>query len=194
MLEESNAIEREYDQDSLDQAFEAFEYLMSFDKITPNAIKETHAILMKNHHIEPKYKGDWRDVPVWIGGERKSQPKIVIQSLIEDLCDTINSLVKSKNINSDPVTYHIQFENIHPFIDGNGRMGRMILNWHLLNLGAPLLVYTEKDKHTYYMLFPSYRQMTMDKLWGGLLKEWKKEIHEKQSNNNSASEQSDILR
>ena len=57
MLKESNAIEREYDQDSLDQAFEAFEYLMSFDELTPSAIKGAHAILMKNHNIEPKYKG-----------------------------------------------------------------------------------------------------------------------------------------
>ena len=109
MLKESNAIEQEYDQDSLDQAFEAFEWLMSFDELTPTAIKQAHAILMKNHHIEPRYKGDWRDVPVWIGGERKSQPKIVIQSLIEDLCDDINELVRKKDINSDPVTYHIQF-------------------------------------------------------------------------------------
>jgi Fic family protein len=185
MLKESNAIEREYDQQQLDDALEAWDYLVDnyHKEITPKGIKEAHAILMKNKRdIESKYKGDFRDVPVWIGRERKAQPKIVIESLIRDWCDKVNT----SDRNYDPVTLHIEFEGIHPFIDGNGRMGRLLLNWHLVNRnGAPLLVYTEKDKQTYYRLFPSYRSRERINMYGELMKDWKP-YHE-QERNDSAS-------
>ncbi len=174
MLKESNAIEGEYDQASLDAALEAWDYLIdNYDRdITVAGIKAAHAILMKPQDIEQKYKGDFRDVPVWIGGTKKSQPKVVIDSLVRDWCDRVNS----SDRNFDPVTLHVQFEQIHPFIDGNGRMGRLLLNWHLVNRNkAPLLVYTEADKRTYYRLFPEYKDAERKRMYDAITDSWRKE-------------------
>jgi len=48
---------------------------------------------------------------------------------------------------------HINFEKIHPFIDGNGRIGRMLLNWQRVKLGLPVLVIKESEKQEYYKWF-----------------------------------------
>lgn len=162
MLKESNAIEGEYDEVNLIAAVKAWDYIMKFSVINNQIIKETHRILMEPCGIDSRCRGDFRNVPVTIGGELKSQPRIVIDSLMRDWCDKTNTVDR----NFDPVTLHIEFENIHPFIDGNGRMGRILLNWHLIKRNkAELLVYTEEDKHTYYMLFSSYRSKVRNNMW-----------------------------
>ena len=48
---------------------------------------------------------------------------------------------------------HIAYERIHPFIDGNGRTGRMFMNWQRLKAGLPILVIKEKEKQEYYKWF-----------------------------------------
>ncbi len=160
-LRESNAIEGVYDRTSLIQAHRAWGYLMTIDVITPAAIKEAHRILMLHQPLDHKYIGDWRDVPVWIGGVRRTQPKIVVDSLIRDWCDLTNNCDR----NFDAVSLHVQFEQIHPFIDGNGRIGRLLLNWHLVKRnGCPLLIYSADDRHTYYRLFPEYRAKELQRL------------------------------
>jgi len=51
---------------------------------------------------------------------------------------------------------HIEFENIHPFEDGNGRVGRILMNIQCLNAGLPLLViHTGKEQQKYYTWFDS---------------------------------------
>lgn len=170
MLKESNAIEGEYDQKSLNAAVKAWNYIMMFDTVNNMLIKETHRILMQPQFLEAKYKGDFRDIPVWIGGEKKDQPKIVIDSLMRDWCTMTNKVDR----NFDPVTLHIKFEDIHPFVDGNGRMGRILLNWHLVKRNkAPLLIYTEDNKQTYYRLFASYRRAEMQELYANMIENWR---------------------
>jgi len=53
--------------------------------------------------------------------------------------------------------FHLEFEHIHPFNDGNGRIGRVLMNWQLLQLGYPSLIIRDKEKHLYYASFPTYR-------------------------------------
>lgn len=53
--------------------------------------------------------------------------------------------------------FHLEFENIHPFNDGNGRIGRIIINWQLARLGFPPLIITNKGKQGYYDTFGVYR-------------------------------------
>ena len=158
MLKESNAIEGVFGRYPLVQAGRAWRYAMNFDKITPEIIKEIHRIMMIGLPLEPRHRGAWRDIPVYIGGEKKSQPPLVIQRQIEEWCEKTNTVDR----NFDPVTLHIAFEEIHPFVDGNGRVGRLLLNWHLVKRNnAPLLVYTHTDRKTYYRLFASYRAKEM---------------------------------
>ena len=164
MLKESNAIEDVWDRYALVQAGRAWRYLDRFDRISPMEIKVVHDILMVGQPLEQRHRGAWRDIPVWIGRDKKSDPPLVIQSKIQDLCDHINKTIENQDNNHQPTHCHVKFEDIHPFVDGNGRVGRIILNWHCLRLGMPLLVYTHTDRRTYYRLFPGYRAMEMERV------------------------------
>ncbi|MDA3840774.1 MAG: Fic family protein [Patescibacteria group bacterium] len=53
--------------------------------------------------------------------------------------------------------FHLEFENIHPFNDGNGRIGRILINYQLMQLGFPPVIIRDKEKQTYYGSFGEYR-------------------------------------
>src|SRR3972149_6459285 len=53
--------------------------------------------------------------------------------------------------------FHLEFENVHPFNDGNGRIGRVLINWQLIRLGFPPIIIRNKEKSDYYDSFAIYR-------------------------------------
>lgn len=159
-LIESNAIEGEYDTDSLIQAIYAWNYVIGEKELTPSVVKRTHKILML-HHLVGNQKGYFREEPVCVGG-REGRPYYAIPVLIENWCKSANETLSgsleatghvipmlSTMIENDHVTY----EKIHPFIDGNGRTGRIFLNWQRVKAGLPVLIITEKEKQEYYKWF-----------------------------------------
>ena len=152
-LKESNAIEGEYSKEALEDTKEAWEFAKVCNKkgipIDIGFIKLVHFSLMKN--LNPRIAGHIRKCDVWVGGRKGVQP-IIIESLLIDLCNvyTYNQIEKKDKIKH----FHIRFEHIHPFEDGNGRTGRILMNIQRLKIGLPILIIHEgKEQQEYYRWF-----------------------------------------
>lgn len=62
--------------------------------------------------------------------------------------------------------FHLEFESIHPFCDGNGRIGRVLLNYQLMQLGLPPIIIRDKEKRKYYDSFKEYREGNLKNISG----------------------------
>lgn len=145
-LVESNGIEGVYDDDSLIQAISAWEYLMQQSEMTLEVICKLHKILMVNQNLHPHEKGFLRTIPVYIGNHEALDHEL-IRERIKLLA--MNMWLHPENSK----VHHIEYEKIHPFVDGNGRTGRMLMNWERLRAGESVLIIWESEKHDYYKWF-----------------------------------------
>lgn len=162
-------------------------------------IKEVHKILMENTRGATKNPGEFRTTQNWIGpaGAGLSEaifvppPPNMVINLMGDLenfihqKDNIPPLIKISLI-------HYQFETIHPFLDGNGRMGRLLITFYLYwknLLSKPLLYlsfYLKKNREAYYDLLMKIRK---ESSWGEWIKFFLKGVYEtSQESANTAGE------
>lgn len=125
-------------------------------------IKQTHKILLQGVRGDHKLPGEYRSSQNWIGGATISDATFIppvfstINELISDLeffaNDEINPLPDLIKI----AIIHYQFETIHPFLDGNGRVGRLLITIYLVSKGIlkqPILYlsdFFEKNRMLYY--------------------------------------------
>lgn len=135
---------------------EAIDYIREFAKngieISERTIKEIHALVL--HGIDRENAGRYRSVPVMISGSRHTPPQpYLIEKQMEDFMIRFAEMEAS---GVHPVLIsaylHDELVRIHPFIDGNGRTSRLLMNLYLLRNGYTLvnLKGTNEAKITYY--------------------------------------------
>jgi Fic family protein len=79
-----------------------------------------------------------------------------VERMIEEIVSEYRSDFSTYDIDKI-ARFHLDFETVHPFNDGNGRMGRVLMNWQLQSLGLPSLIIRDKEKQRYYKSFQVYR-------------------------------------
>lgn len=125
-------------------------------KLTINLVLHLHKILLTN--IDDTIAGRFRSGKEWVrvGNHLGANPLFVGQ-LMQELIDDWNT--NDSRFFLDKIAYfHAEFETIHPFVDGNGRMGRILINLQLMNEGLPPIIIQNKSKHSdYYPLFTNYQ-------------------------------------
>lgn len=143
-LKESNAIEGVYDDTALKHARYAWDFMLSQDEITKAVVLRTHAILMQKQPLEKHEIGAFRQCPVYIG-MKAAIPYGVVPFNIENWCRAMNAAGQGES-----KLLHVWYEKTHPFVDGNGRTGRIFMNWQRLRVGEDLLVIHTGDEQTEY--------------------------------------------
>lgn len=115
-------------------------------------IKQIHNIVLIDR---PEDRGIYRRIPVRIMGAFNEPPEpIVVPELMENLIKEFDN--KKLHPIESAALFHLKFEGIHPFVDGNGRTGRLILNLFLMQHGYPPINVKFTDRKRYYEAFDCY--------------------------------------
>lgn len=124
-------------------------------KLTVKLILRLHKILLTN--INDNIAGRFRSGNEWVRvGNHLGANPLYVTSLIKELADDYNNN-KTRFFLDTIARFHAEFETIHPFTDGNGRIGRVLINLQLMNAGLPPIIIQNKSKHKeYYPLFVNY--------------------------------------
>ncbi len=130
--------------------------------ISSRLLRKTHKKLLQSVRGEHKLPGEFRISQNWIGGTSLSDAIFIPpqHQLVNSLMGDLESFLNNDQIEVPALIKiaiaHYQFETIHPFLDGNGRIGRLMITLYLVNEGIlekPLLYlseYFENSKELYY--------------------------------------------
>ena len=130
--------------------------------ISSRLILKTHKILMQGVRGEKKTPGEYRKSQNWIGGKSLADAVFIPPHYqhLNDLLNDLENYIHNESIDIPllikAAIIHYQFETIHPFLDGNGRIGRLLITLFLIEkkvMTKPLLYissFFEKDKNLYY--------------------------------------------
>ena len=132
--------------------FRCIDYVIDHatDKITEAHIKQLHAILKTNTSDSQRSwfaVGDYKRMPNEVGGKETALPQDV-QGRMKALVNDYNAIKKVAF--DDILNFHVIFERIQPFQDGNGRVGRLLLLWQCLQSGHVPFIITEELRLYYY--------------------------------------------
>ena len=137
---------------------EAFEFVSELVKqnkpLSERIIKQIHFLVLVGNKDD---RGVYRKVPVRImGAKHEPVQPYMIEPKMEEL---LKSFMEGKeHIITKLARFHIEFEGIHPFIDGNGRTGRLLVNLELMKAGYPPIDIKFTDRMEYYKAFDEYHE------------------------------------
>ncbi|MBR3154175.1 MAG: Fic family protein [Lachnospiraceae bacterium] len=135
---------------------EAFDFVRELVKenvpLTESVIKQIHYLVLADKKDD---RGVYRRVPVRIMGAHHEpvQPYLIEPKMEQLLLDYAAS---EEHIVTGLARFHTEFEGIHPFIDGNGRTGRLLVNLELMKAGYPPIDIKFTDRVAYYDAFDAY--------------------------------------
>lgn len=161
-IEESNAIEDIFDPAEIDQSMIAWNYLLTLKTISHYDICRIQKIITINQsNLQPHQRGYYRSFSKTnvIVGDHTPPDYSEVDNLMENWLQDLPKM--------SPLLSHLRFEYIHPFVDGNGRVGRM-LYWYFCNLiGKKPILFRHDKKKKYYALFnPKRIEMLKQNSWG----------------------------
>lgn len=134
--------------------------IVNKEVISEELIKLVHKTLTNGTYDEVRYSkgerpGEYKKGDYIICKAEVGSPKESVEKDIKDLLEEINNS-SSKDYLTIGAYFHLRFETIHPFADGNGRVGRTLLNYYfMINNIKPLIIYDE-DKKLYYECLQAY--------------------------------------
>lgn len=139
---------------------DAFEYVTSLvsdsEPLSERVVKNIHSLVLMN---DARNRGVYRNIGVRILGAAHTPPQpYMVPVEMERLIADYESVVKEKHIIEAVAEFHLRFECIHPFIDGNGRTGRLILNLELMKAGLLPVNIKFTDQRKYYDCFDYYAE------------------------------------
>jgi cell filamentation protein, protein adenylyltransferase len=138
--------------------------------ISNRLLREMHGILLRSGRGAAKQPGEFRRSQNWIGGTRPGNAAFVPPppDRVEELMAALERFLNGQPVDTPPLLKaglaHVQFETIHPFLDGNGRIGRLLIALLLTSdavLGEPLLylsLYFKQHRREYYALLGRVRE------------------------------------
>lgn len=137
---------------------DAFEYIVTLadagTSLSERVIKEIHSLVLMN---DRQNRGVYRSVPVTILGALHTPPQpYLVPVQMEQLLADYEGMKERHHIVEAVAEFHLRFEGVHPFIDGNGRTGRLILNLELIKAGLLPVNIKFADRRRYYDAFDAY--------------------------------------